>query len=334
MSTGRIFSMVGGQITKTMRQPGRLYQIPFNLLRAQIGRLLMRRPYLVSPMLGALPRFFLNSATGKSFCNGIASDLFQNDHPVQAAQCMEYSIRAGNVTTDEYLMGAMCLYHGLGRFKEAMARLERANALGRAEVEKRGLADIPYRVLDNVWARHIGHTATLDYVVRLGALEGRDRKDTILYVPKGSKIANPFLLRQLSGQLRLVDDPADLPFDAAAVQALHFDYLAPRLPDGKTAYFWDLAGETYERWHEQGRGPLLKLPDDTIARGWSVMHGAGVPAGAWFVALHVREGRWDERRDGAHGILNANIESYRPAIEEITRRGGWVVRMGDPGMSK
>jgi putative glycosyltransferase (TIGR04372 family) len=31
-------------------------------------------------------------------------------------------------------------------------------------------------------------------------------------------------------------------------------------------------------------------------------------------------------------VLNANIEDYLPAIKEITRRGGWVIRIGDPAM--
>ena len=325
-------SRISAQISKTIARPARLFYVPFNYLRAYLVRLMVRHPGLVRPILSILPESWIATPEGKAFCDGIASDLFQADHPVPAWLCMECSIRAGNVTTDEYLMGAMCLYHGLGRFREAMSLLERANALGIAEAEKRKLSNIRYRVLDNVWARHIGHTATLDYVVRLGALEGRERTDTILYLPPGSKVANPYLLQQLAGQLRVVDNAANLPFDPASVQALHYNYLAPRLPDGTTAYFWDLAGKTYERWCEQGRRPLLKLPVETIERGWAALHAAGVPQDAWFVALHVREAKWDERSTGAHGVLNANIETYMPAIAEITRRGGWVIRMGDPSM--
>jgi putative glycosyltransferase (TIGR04372 family) len=297
-----------------------------------VRRFFIRFPNLVPLALSALPNRLVGTELGKAFCNGVGSSLFQNDRPLQAWQCLERSISAGNATTDEYHLGAMCLYHGLGRYREAMSLLERANALGFVEVERRGLGKLPYRILDNVWARHIGHTATLDYVVRLGVLEGRERNDTILYLPPGSKVANPYLLQQIAGQLRIVDNPADLPFDASAVQALHYDYLAPRLPDGTTAYFWDLAGKTYERWLEQGKEYLLKLPGETVARGWTALHGAGVPPDAWFVALHVREAKWDERSTGAHGVLNANIETYMLAIAEITRRGGWVIRMGDPSM--
>ena len=31
---------------------------------------------------------------------------------------------------------------------------------------------------------------------------------------------------------------------------------------------------------------------------------------------------------------NADIGNYLGAIKEITQRGGWVVRMGDPTMTK
>lgn len=328
----RIVNSLWQQVAKTFSDPRRLFYVPFNYARLYLARSLERRPSLVRPVLSLIPDNWIATPAGKAFCNGIGATLFQADHPVPAWLCIERSIHAGDVTTDEYLMGAMCLYHGLGRFKEAMSLLERANALGFAEAERRGLANIPFRILDNVWGRHIGHTATLDYVIRLGALEGRARDETIVYLPRSSKIANPFLLQQVAKHLRIVDDPVDLPVDPSVVQALHFDYLAPRLPDGTTAYFWDLAGKTYERWREQGKGPLLKLPEETIERGWAALRGVGVPQNAWFVALHVREAKWDERSTGAHGVLNASIETYMLAIAEITGRGGWVIRMGDPSM--
>ena len=42
-----------------------------------------------------------------------------------------------------------------------------------------------------------------------------------------------------------------------AVNALRFDYLGPRIPDGATSYFWDVAATTHGRWHAEGRAPLL-----------------------------------------------------------------------------
>ena len=228
----------------------------------------------------------------------------------------------------------MCLYHGLGRFQEAVALFQLANEIAKAEVNRLGLDRLPYRVLDSVWARHIGHIATIDYVIKLGLLEGRDPQDTIWYVPRGSNIANRFFLEQIAAHLRLIEDANDLPFPVSAVQALHYDYLGPRLPNGETEYFWKLAADIYRRWQDEGRGALLTLPTDVKERGWKALHRAGVPEGAWFVPLHVREGTYDGRRAGLHGIHNAELATYLPAVAEITRRGGWVIRMGDPGMTR
>jgi putative glycosyltransferase (TIGR04372 family) len=53
----------------------------------------------------------------------------------------------------------------------------------------------------------------------------------------------------------------------------------------------------------------------------------GLPRDCWFVTLHVREGGGASRRDG-------NLDDYLPAIHRITQCGGWVVRIGDPSMTK
>jgi putative glycosyltransferase (TIGR04372 family) len=57
----------------------------------------------------------------------------------------------------------------------------------------------------------------------------------------------------------------------------------------------------------------------------------GLPEDAWFVCLHVRESGFHKDQ---YVERNANILNYLDAIEEITSRGGWVVRMGDATMTK
>lgn len=58
----------------------------------------------------------------------------------------------------------------------------------------------------------------------------------------------------------------------------------------------------------------------------------GLPDDAWFVCLHVREGGFHNEHKVSE--RNADINNYSGAIEEITGRGGWVVRMGDATMTK
>jgi putative glycosyltransferase (TIGR04372 family) len=192
-----------------------------------------------------------------------------------------------------------------------------------------GVERLPYRVLDEIWARHIGDAAMLDYVIKLETLEGRRLQDIIFFVPPSGRIGNRFLVQQLAQRLRLVERADDLPFDPAAVGALHYHYQFPRQPDGSTAFFWELAGRTHQRWSKEGRGPLLELPPDVTAHGWALLENAGVPRGAWFAAMHMRDIRWRGTTAGLQAIRNADTASYLPAIGEITRRGGYVIRMGD-----
>lgn len=77
-----------------------------------------------------------------------------------------------------------------------------------------------------------------------------------------------------------------------------------------------------------------RTKDHDRARG--ILADLGLPRNAWFVTLHVRDagaktGSWrnDEPIDGWR---NADIETYRAAIELVRGQGGYVVRVGDPAM--
>ena len=325
----RTKSGISAQVNKTIRRPSRLFFGPFFLCVLS----LLRCPRLVRMVLWLLPERLIQGGDGQEIYVEAGYQLFQDDRPEEAWLCLKRYLQMGRPTIEQNLLGAMCLYHGLGRFRDAMALLARANEQGVEDAAGIGAANVPFRILDSTWARHIGHLAITDYVIKLGILEGRSAEDTILYVPPGSPIANRFLLDLIATRLRLVTRPQELPIPAAAAQALHYDLLGPRLPDKTTAYFWDVAGRTYSRWRREGRAPLFALPADVEVRGRAALAAMGMPPGAWFVALHVREGTWDGRHPGMHGIRNADIATYLPAVAEITGRGGWVVRIGDPGMT-
>jgi putative glycosyltransferase (TIGR04372 family) len=54
---------------------------------------------------------------------------------------------------------------------------------------------------------------------------------------------------------------------------------------------------------------------------------------SWYVCLHVREASY--RKDyERRGYRNCDIKNYIPLINEITLRGGYVVRIGDTGMKR
>jgi putative glycosyltransferase (TIGR04372 family) len=311
------------QARRSVRRPSRLLFIPL-LLPSYFPRLL-------TLLLAILPVNWPHGEWGREFRLAVGNlVLLRHDRPEHAWYWMQRVLDSGRRSTEEYFLGAVCLYQGLGRLGEATALFKRANDFDFEKAQALGVAQSRYRVLDEIWARHIGDTATLDYVIKQRILEGRPRQETILYAPPAGRIGNRFLLRELASHLRLVERPGDLPFDPAAVGALHYHYQFPRQADDSTVFFWELASGTHQRWHKEGRGPLLELPPDVAARGWKVLQAAGVPRGAWFVALHVRDITWRGLNGGMQAIRNADTAAYLPAIAEITGRGGYVVRMGDP----
>ena len=99
---------------------------------------------------------------------------------------------------------------------------------------------------------------------------------------------------------------------------------------GQIEFNWTLAGA--QDWETQFSTPLeLSLPRKHVVACKAIRERMGLPRDAWFVCLHVREGGYS----GDWGnIRNSEITHYLGAIKEITQRGGWVVRMGDPSMTK
>jgi putative glycosyltransferase (TIGR04372 family) len=82
-----------------------------------------------------------------------------------------------------------------------------------------------------------------------------------------------------------------------------------------------------------GDTPLLELEAGHRARGWNALESLGVPRDAWFAALHVREpgfvSKHEERRP-----RDGNVADFLDAVRMITDKGGWVIRLGNPGMTR
>jgi putative glycosyltransferase (TIGR04372 family) len=129
------------------------------------------------------------------------------------------------------------------------------------------------------------------------------------YLP--DMITDPVAIELLSPLAKYLEDHLFAVMDASGKQICEF-FIAERAIQAQ--------------WEEEGRSHLLTLSDSDHERGWRCLRGLGVPADAWFVGLHVREGR-------VKGARNADINTYSLAMESIVARGGWVIRMGDPSMT-
>jgi putative glycosyltransferase (TIGR04372 family) len=179
----------------------------------------------------------------------------------------------------------------------------------------------------------IGHIALLDSYVKMGILGQRSPARPILLVHP--RLANPCYLDYWRRYLPdMVTDPAAVELLSPFAKYLEDHIFVVKDSSGNQR----MGGKDYggvglqmsiqAQWEAEGRGPLLTLTDSDNDRGWQCLQTLGVPPDAWFVGLHVREGRTTQR-----GARDADIRTYRMAIESIVARGGWVIRMGDPSMT-
>jgi putative glycosyltransferase (TIGR04372 family) len=337
---GRVIDFLVDQSRKTIARPDRIFIIAKSLAIQLLLRPLARRALLaissrrrLRPLYRLLLLLFprvKRLIARLYFTRGAA--LLDENRPLESyaafERCLEKSADPGH-----FFLTGVCLMSGLGRFKDAMGVFGHANELRQRQARSLGLAGRRLRFLPDIWHGAFGHLAQIDYLVKLGILEGRAWEDTLLYVAPGALVPNRFLLDQWRPHLNIVDSAAALPLPAAQLKALEFDFLAPRLDDGRTVHLWRLAALTYRRWHAEGRAPLLALPEEIARRGRLVLASVGIPRDAWFVALHVREAASKAFHAKMYNVLNARVADFFPAIAEITRRGGWVIALGDPKMT-
>jgi putative glycosyltransferase (TIGR04372 family) len=88
----------------------------------------------------------------------------------------------------------------------------------------------------------------------------------------------------------------------------------------------------YAQWAD--RPPLLAPTAEDSVWFADARQALGLPKDAWYVCVHVREAGFSPIDEELQAHRNGSIEISVPAIEEITRRGGWVIRIGDASMRK
>lgn len=85
--------------------------------------------------------------------------------------------------------------------------------------------------------------------------------------------------------------------------------------------------EVNSRW--RSRPPILHLSNGDLTFSESELVNLGVPKDRWFACIHVREAGFSRYDDATHAYRNAEPGALLGAIEEIRKKGGICVRMGD-----
>jgi putative glycosyltransferase (TIGR04372 family) len=183
------------------------------------------------------------------------------------------------------------------------------------------------------WGWVIGHISHLDQLVRLRELGllSPERRVLVLSPEDG---ANKHYLNYWRRHLEfMVVSKHEANVLRTVMQPLSEKLTGFELKTGFATFYeaWNIAGD---QWDMEKRAPLLSIDPLDESRGKDVLKKWGVPDGAWFVALHVREYNAHEpNHNRLRAAPNADIGTYMPAIRAIIARGGWVIRMGDPSMS-
>lgn len=222
------------------------------------------------------------------------------------------------------------------QFEKGMETIALGLAIQDELAQRHPLSKLNFRILaNNNNPQHIGHAAMESEVfVKAGILGLRKPFTGVLCTP--GHVANPCLLSYWSDYYCVVQDPESIQALLPLSKHLRYDTWYHRFPDGRARTSVEALAEIENLWRDQNRPPLFTLRASDHARGQETMERLGVPRGSWFVAVHVREpGFYGETGASQTGAFrNADIETYCDAMREITSRGGWVVRLGDPTMKR
>jgi putative glycosyltransferase (TIGR04372 family) len=187
------------------------------------------------------------------------------------------------------------------------------------------------RYLRSFWTRQMGHIAHLDCYAKVGLLGWRSPQRTVLLAPP-DRVANGCYLDYWRPYFEVVSDAEQIR-ELTPRAKCQEDYLTMNsLSDELTGTYLPVAAATVQnQWEAEGRPPVIDLSGADTERGWDCLRTFGVPEGAWFVGLHVREAEF-HTFDYNDTFRNADIASYEPALRSIAARGGWVIRLGNPRM--
>jgi putative glycosyltransferase (TIGR04372 family) len=217
------------------------------------------------------------------------------------------------------------VYSLQGRYEDAYRLFERMEQRCYEVARELQYDRLGLRLFPAIGFSAIGHLGMLDKYTKAELL-GMLPKRTNLILGSPEDFSNPAYVRYWERYFSLISNPKTISTLAPLTYPLQAHLDVVRVGEHARRYF-GFARDVQLQWEAEVRGPLLKLSEEHRERGYRLLRYLGVPEGVWFVGLHVREGT-DRMRD----LRNADITTYRLAVQEIGKRGGWVLRMGDRNM--
>lgn len=272
----------------------------------------------------------------------LAGRLMEVNHPAKI-ELLRQVITLNPANLHAYLQRGIAHHHD-GHYDLAASVWQEGLRKRDELAQAAGLLDHPHRVLDSSWTLAVGHLQLLDCYVKSMLLGTRRvRKLWLLRVPRQNIPNRPYLdywnsyVEHIEPENERSSNESQIARETGVSRAqlplIADHFFADRIPGVHELWHMQFAAATQRQWELAGRAPLLQLSEHDTQFGTEVLRELGVPAGAWYVCLHVRESGYWWKWDRYHAsIRNADIDSYRQAIDAIVARGGWVIRLGDSSM--
>ncbi len=247
--------------------------------------------------------------------------------PLNAHSKLLDFIKSNSDNHTGYFVLAGCL-HLLGRYADSVSNLKEGMRILESNYAISNSDLFNVRFISSRWGPgHIGHAGALEYIVKGQKLEtiSDERRVVVVDSKWGGNLSHLKYFDKFLDIRILRSDQVKLITELSPVNQEYLSLLKMR------DSFMDLysaANSIQLKWEELALGSLLSLSEADQEYGLNCLKLLGLSDNDWFVALHVRSG--DNRLH--RSAPNADIETYREAVNEIIKRGGWIIRMGHKGM--
>ncbi|WP_173982010.1 TIGR04372 family glycosyltransferase [Magnetospirillum sp. SS-4] len=171
--------------------------------------------------------------------------------------------------------------------------------------------------LTHLWVARFGPLAYNTHVfVGTRILEGPEPRTTRLFF--GARPANQPLFTMWKRILPIIENP---------ILSAFYHYAGPTL--SKTRFFRPLPNN-YHDHRPLNVGPVLSFSKAEEERGQSLLRDMGLTPDDWFVVFQSRDASFHAQTglgdSGTHRLCS--IDGFMAAAGEITRRGGYAIRIG------
>jgi putative glycosyltransferase (TIGR04372 family) len=184
---------------------------------------------------------------------------------------------------------------------------------------------------------NFGHLASDPHWYAIAQEIGLRPKRRAILVVSRNQVVNRYLLEMWQSKFTVVSHPVlamlltPLKWLSITGPPMYMLRYEVTKPNGEPLKYGPALDEISRQFEKKNNGkPLFTLGEEIHTRGKVGLKQLGIPPGAWWVALHVREASYH----GTNGSpRNSDPLSYVDAAQAIIDRGGYVVRIGNKGMT-